>query len=211
MVRYTYPYRVCGDGMNLANLNAYIYVILIGVVAVLIVGFVWYVRNGVHAKANTEQFLKTHGLSGKSLPEMIALLEDRWDMPSQFKAHITPSHLIMSDASTKVKIKLPKDQIYIALAPYLRQMHSCYHHNFTTCRGELAEETFVVVVMNLGTGGLVMKEVVQSYRNGFIGLWLPVDQKLIIAVNHEGKSADIVIQSSKNTATCLTELRLEWK
>ncbi|MBJ4296199.1 CueP family metal-binding protein, partial [Salmonella enterica subsp. enterica serovar Typhimurium] len=54
---------------------------------------------------------------------------------------------------------------------------------------------------------IVQKEM-QSYRNGFIGVWLPRNMEGTLEVSYNGKTASHAIATSDDSQTCLTELPL---
>ncbi|EIL4350317.1 CueP family metal-binding protein, partial [Salmonella enterica] len=47
-----------------------------------------------------------------------------------------------------------------------------------------------------------------SYRNGFIGIWLPRNMEGTLEVSYNGKTASHAIATRDDSQTCLTELPL---
>ncbi|MGS8594000.1 CueP family metal-binding protein, partial [Salmonella enterica subsp. enterica serovar Infantis] len=48
----------------------------------------------------------------------------------------------------------------------------------------------------------------QSYRNGFIGVWLPRNMEGTLEVSYNGQTASHAIATRDDSQTCLTELPL---
>ncbi|WP_207233972.1 CueP family metal-binding protein, partial [Salmonella enterica] len=51
-------------------------------------------------------------------------------------------------------------------------------------------------------------DLMQSYRNGFIGVWLPRNMEGTLEVSYNGKTASHAIATKDDSQTCLTELPL---
>ena len=173
------------------------------VVVLLVVGMPLY-RN-----YQINQFLNRHGLSQMTLPEMLAQLEDRLDTESSFNARITGHQLLMADREMQVEIAVPDNMFYLSVAPYITHTHPCAIHNLVTCRGELANQSFMVSVTDLATNEIVFEGQVRAAINGFFGIWLPANIEAIISVSFDGKEASTLISTDKEADTCLTTLRLE--
>ena len=157
---------------------------------------------------NTEAFLKKYNINEKDIKDIVAILEERTDESNLFNAGITGSHLIMSDDQTEVKMELPSDLFYLSIAPYINQTHPCGIHNLVTCRGELKNQEFTVVVVNKDTNEVVFQEQVITASNGFLGVWLPKNIEGVITVSTSDLSASTSISTGENDNTCLTTLQL---
>lgn len=153
-------------------------------------------------------FLKKYNLNDKKIEEVVAILEEKTDEPAMFNAAITGTHLIMKDDRNEVKIELPSDSFYLSVAPYIDQTHPCGIHNLVSCRGELQNQVFNVVVVDKKTHEVVFDQEVESASNGFLGLWLPKNMEGIITVSASGLSSTAEISTFKGDDTCLTTLQL---
>lgn len=57
-------------------------------------------------------------------------------------------------------------------------------------------------------GAVIVQKEMQSYRNGFIGVWLPRNMEGTLEVSYNGKTASHAIATKDDSQTCLTELQL---
>lgn len=156
----------------------------------------------------TEAFLNKYHINEYEIKDVVAVLEDKLDEPYLFNAGITGTHLIMSDDKTEVKMKLPKDLFYLSIAPYVNQTHPCGIHNLVTCRGELQNQNFDVVVTDKKTGEIIFDDKVKTASNGFLGIWIPKNIEGYITVSTSDLSASTDISTYDNDNTCLTTLQL---
>ncbi len=119
--------------------------------------------------------------------------------------YITSKELIVPDGNGKeVKYKLPKDEFYLALAPYYENTHPCKDHYLTKCKGELFEEEFFVTIVDQ-KGNKVIDEMMKSTIRGFIDIWLPRNGKFDVTVVHNSKIAEHTVSTSNTSKTCITE------
>lgn len=110
----------------------------------------------------------------------------------------------------EVTVNLGPEEVYVAIAPYVRRTHPCEVHYLSSCRGELPGRRFAVEVTRLDGERVYQGEVVTLF-NGFFELWLPRGLDLVIRVQGtDGLSAEAVgILSTRSGApTCITNLRL---
>lgn len=121
-------------------------------------------------------------------------------------AWITSKELIVEGANGKeVKYDLPKDEFYLAIAPYYNETHPCKDHYLTECKSELVDEEFLVTITD-ETGKTVIDEMMKSTNRGFINLWLPRDHKYNVTVKHNTKSVTQTLSTYKNDDTCFTDI-----
>lgn len=81
------------------------------------------------------------------------------------------------------------------------------NHNLTGCQGELANEEFDVYIEDT-EGNVVVDEMMKSYSNGFIDLWLPRDQTFNVTIEHDGKQVESEISTFEDDGTCITTMQL---
>lgn len=164
------------------------------------------------APSASSEMLAEYGLDGLDAAEVIDRLDavpidERSDT---LTASVRPAELILSDAEgNEESLALPEDQFYVSVAPYLEDTHECYYHSLTTCLGELRGVDVEVSVVNEATGEVLVDETIETYDNGFVGLWLPRGIEATITIEYDGKSATSPIDtSSEDAATCLTTMQL---
>jgi len=107
----------------------------------------------------------------------------------------------------KTSVRLPADEMVVAIAPYIDQTHPCETHYMSGCQGELVDVP-VDVVARLADGTVVVDDTVRTMANGFIELWLPRDTEVSISLAARGKSVEGTIGTFADSRTCITTLQL---
>ncbi len=162
--------------------------------------------------AQTGDFLAELGLEGLDAKQAIDKLDrlPTEQRPSEFTAQVQPSQLVLTHQSGRTAwLPMPKDQYYLSAAPYVNQTHSCHFHSLTTCLGELYGEEVTVKASNAETGEMLVNKSMETFDNGFIGLWVPRGITVDLEFTYEGKTAKSTVSTAGDTnATCLTQLRL---
>src|SRR5699024_11567901 len=64
-----------------------------------------------------------------------------------------------------------------------------YNHSLTGCQGELVDADFDIQIEN-EDGEVIVDEMMNSGKNGFIDLWLPREQNYHVTVDYDGKSVE---------------------
>lgn len=123
-------------------------------------------------------------------------------------ASITPRELtVVSEDSKETTFRLPDDEFFVSIAPFVNETHPCAIHSLTTCRGEMANEEFNIYIEDVD-GKVVMDQVIKSQPNGFIDLWIPRDKDLKIKISHDGKTVESEISTFDKDNTCITTMQL---
>lgn len=160
-----------------------------------------------HAATPQNDFLARHGLAGKNTRQIVdAIDQNPQARPLPFSASITSSELKLSDGKNAYALPLA-DKFYLSVAPYQNQTHPCFNHSLSGCQGEMPDTAFDVKVTDV-KGEVVLQESVKSYANGFIGLWLPRDMQGTLNVSYQGKTVSAPVNTSRESQTCLTTLKL---
>ncbi|MFJ2471056.1 CueP family metal-binding protein [Glutamicibacter sp. NPDC087583] len=166
----------------------------------------------VVAAEDTGQFLADLGLEGLDAKAAIDRLDrlPQEQRPENFTAMVQPTQLVLADASGRTaNLPLPEGQYYLSAAPYVDQTHSCHFHSLTTCLGQLQGRQMEVKAVNAETGDVLVDQGMETFDNGFIGLWVPRGITLDLEFTYQGKSAKTTVSTAgQSSATCLTELRL---
>lgn len=161
---------------------------------------------------HTGDFLAELGLEGLDAKQAIDKLDrlPTEQRPSEFTAQVQPSQLVLTHQSGRTAgLPMPEDQFYLSAAPYVNQTHSCHFHSLTTCLGELYGEEVEVKASNAETGEVLVNKSMETFDNGFIGLWVPRGITVDLEFAYEGKTAKSTVSTAGTTnATCLTQLRL---
>jgi hypothetical protein len=162
----------------------------------------------VPADAREQAFLAQHGLADKTAPQIIDYL-DKLDKnrPLSFTASVTSAELKLGDGQSTYAYPLG-ERFYLSIAPYISTTHPCFNHSLASCRAELADKTFEVTVKD-AAGKVLREDKPRSYRNGFIGIWLPRNIGGTIEVKYNGLSASASFATKSDSQTCLTTLKLE--
>jgi len=123
-------------------------------------------------------------------------------------ASATSERLVVTGSDGKeTAYDLPKDEFFVSVAPYANATHPCAIHNLVSCRGEMANASFDVRIVN-EAGDVVLDESLRAGPNGFVDLWLPRNGTFAITVERDGKSATSAITTYPGDDTCVTTLRL---
>ena len=157
-----------------------------------------------------EALLDEYGLAGLPATQIIDQLDrlGGTDRPADLMASVRVDELLLSDDTSEVALDLPDDRFYLSIAPYVSQTHECFYHSLTTCQGELTGEDVQVKVVDGETGDVLVDEQMETFENGFIGLWLPRDIEGAIEVSSDGRTGEVPFATGDEDATCLTTLQL---
>jgi hypothetical protein len=127
---------------------------------------------------------------------------------AEVSASVTSSQLVLTDKDEKkTTYDLPKDEFFVAIAPYIETTHPCETHSLTGCQGELTNKEFDLYIED-DKGNVIMDETVKSQSNGFIDLWLPRDKTYKVNVTRDGKKAEQEISTFDGDLTCISTMQL---
>lgn len=107
----------------------------------------------------------------------------------------------------RVRLPLPPDRMYVAVAPYLTRTHPCRFHSISGCQGELAGRTVEVTVRD-EQGRRLWQRTLTTLPNGFVELWLPRGHSLRVAVRMGELQGEGSILTQPGAPTCITTIRL---
>lgn len=105
------------------------------------------------------------------------------------------------------EVKLPADQMVIAIAPYLQQTHPCKTHFMSSCTGELQNQNVQVTVKN-GNGKTIIRRAFRTHQNGFLEVWLPRNETYTVTLTAQGKTVTGTLKTFSGSDTCVTNLQL---
>lgn len=107
----------------------------------------------------------------------------------------------------KVIIPQPDNEMYIAIAPYVNETHSCETHYISGCQAELKSRSLLISANT--ENGQILAKTLQSLNNGFIEVWLPKETEITITINYNGKIAEEKISTFEGDRTCITTMQLK--
>ena len=174
-------------------------IILIGVFLVAII----FAFSAVLTQRAQAAFLEKYGLAGLDVKAIVKELDSTIDEPKELSSSINGNFLTLQNGESKVELKVPNDSFYLSFAPYENSTHPCGFHSLSGCRSELVNVTVHVLITD-SQGKVIMDEDKETMDNGFIGVWLPRNMNLNLAVTYNGKVASAPISTFAESETCLT-------
>lgn len=165
------------------------------------------------ATTTTEQDLLAEydltDLTGRELVDTLDALAVS-DRPDGLSASVRADYVLLADSHDHTaEVPLDGDEVYVSIAPYQNQTHDCYYHNATGCRSELANTEVDVTITNTAGDQVLYQDTVQTFDNGFAGLWLPRDIDGTVTVTYGDQTATSPISTSgQDVQTCITTLQL---
>lgn len=108
---------------------------------------------------------------------------------------------------TEVSIPMPEEQVFISVAPYLQRTHPCTTHYMSGCQGELVDQPIQVRAVR-PDGSVVLDEVMNTGRNGFLDLWLPRGEAFLLQVSIDGYGTQAIIGTNSGNPTCITTMQM---
>ena len=110
-------------------------------------------------------------------------------------------------SGAELQVPMPEDEMFVSVAPYVNQTHPCTTHYMSGCQGELVDVPMRVRA-TLPDGTVVLDDVIATGANGFLDLWLPRGQALVLSVSVDGYAADGFLTTTADSATCITTMQL---
>ncbi len=160
----------------------------------------------------SDSTLKDHGLAGLDAREIVDLLDamPTAERPNDLMVSIRPNELVITDvAQQETTLPMPEDQFYVSIAPYKDDTHDCYFHSLTTCAGEIQNADVHMLVTDADSGEVLLDDTRTTFDNGFVGVWLPRDIDVTVAIAYDGRSATTDLSTrSDDDATCVTTMQL---
>lgn len=108
---------------------------------------------------------------------------------------------------TEVTVPMPEDEMLVSVAPYVERTHPCTTHYLSSCQGELTDVEMQVQATR-ADGTTVLDETVRTGGNGFMDLWLPRDEALMLTFAVDGYAADGFLTTFSDSATCITTVQM---
>lgn len=165
-------------------------VIVVGVVGVLL-------YNSWQEKA----LLKKYDLEKSSAVEIVEKLGEQEF--GALNATVSRDYVTINDGEKSAKVKIPENKFFLAFAPYINQSEPCTEYNLETSIGELANQTFQVIITKSNGEVLVDQEMV-SNENGFITLWLDKELEANLLIKYNDLTAKAFVTTFKDSNTCIT-------
>lgn len=149
------------------------------------------------------------GLDAKALINKLDQLPVA-DRPKGLSASVEPNQVVLTDAKQRQQaVRMPAEETYVSVSPYLKDTHECHFHALTSCLGELRNTPIKLTVTDQTTGTVIRRESTKTFDNGFIGLWLPRNLKATVTIEYDGhRGSEKISTSEPDDATCVTTLKL---
>jgi hypothetical protein len=147
-------------------------------------------------------------LEGLSAKEALAQANSWKKSKADVESFVTPDKIHFNfNSGESVKIPLPTEEMVIALAPYRKETHPCEVHYMSGCQGELVN--FPVKVKAEGEDGTILIDTtMKTMHNGFIELWLPRGQEILLTLESRKGRTQGKITTFSDSYTCITTLQL---
>ncbi len=145
------------------------------------------------------------GLSGKQIVDKLD--QDPTARPLPLKASVRFDHVVVGNGTSETKVPIEGDEFYLSIAPYAKQTHECFYHSLATCNGEMKAAPVHVKIVD-DAGKVLVDEDATTYKNGFVGFWLPKNIKGQVTVTADGKTGTVPFGTGPEDATCLTTLQV---
>ncbi|MGA2298035.1 MAG: CueP family metal-binding protein [FCB group bacterium] len=148
-------------------------------------------------------------INGLDLKAAIALANDWHYSQPKVTSYITPKELIISfPDGRQIKKTLPDSAMFIAVAPYITNTHTCDTHYLSSCQGELTNKVFQLKASDTN-GNILYNDSISSMKNGFFELWLPRDRTITIHIVYNTMTRDELIGTFSTSNTCITTAQLK--
>lgn len=147
-------------------------------------------------------------LNGLS-PQQTLAKANQWRNVGGLQSYVTSKAIVFKFPDGQEKtVTLPKQQMVVAIAPYVNKTHPCETHFTSGCQGEMVN-TPVGVLVKDKTGKTLLNKTVKTLPNGFLELRLPRNQTYQVTLKAGGKSTTGTLTTNTNSKTCVTDLRLQ--
>ena len=148
-------------------------------------------------------------ISSLSLKEAISTAND-WKLSKpEITSYINSDEFIVKfPDGREVKKSLPDNEMYVAIAPYLNNTHTCEIHHLSSCQGEMGKKPFKVIARD-ENGQVLFDSEITSMINGFFEMWLPRDRTINFKITQDVYSADLIVKTTRNSKTCITTAQLK--
>lgn len=144
-----------------------------------------------------------------SIRNAIAIANEWKHSKPKITSFITPKELkIIFPDERKVILSLPEDEMYVAIAPYIDNTHTCSTHYLSSCQGEMYDENFELTISD-ENNHTFFEGFVKTGMNGFFELWLPRGQEFSFNLQFREMKSVFILGSFDNSNTCVTNVRLE--
>ena len=144
------------------------------------------------------------GLDGKGILTLVSAGGYDYE---EVNISVSDTELVIITEDNTISYKMPKDEFYMSVAPYITNTHTCFTHSATGCTGELISETFHLLLID-DNGNTVIDGNYESLHNGFIDLWLPRDIEGILTITYGEMSTTKNISTFTGNPTCETTMQL---
>lgn len=144
----------------------------------------------------------------KDIKEAIALANVWKFTKPKISSFITSKELkVVFPDSSEFILELPENEMYIAIAPYINETHTCAVHYLSSCQGEMKNKDFMINISDEGNQ-IIFSGKVRSLKNGFFELWLPRNGQFDIEISYQNRTASTSVDTYDDSNTCITTVKL---
>lgn len=127
--------------------------------------------------------------------------------PLSIQGSVRTDDVVFSDGEQEITVPIPGDLVYVSIAPFVDQTHTCHFHALGSCQGEMVgEEVHVKIVDHLGE--VLVDEAATTRTNGFVGYWLPQDAHGTVTITQGERTGVAAFETGDGDPTCVTTLQL---
>ncbi|GGL95204.1 hypothetical protein GCM10010840_36620 [Deinococcus aerolatus] len=157
------------------------------------------------AQSATPSAAQLRGLT----PQQALAQANQWRSAGGLQSYLTSDAVMFEfPGGKRSRVALARQQMVVAVAPYVNQTHSCKTHFMSGCQGELVNTPVRVLVRNQA-GKTVLDRRMRTLPNGFVELWLDRNQTYRVSLTSGGKAAAGTLTTHAGSDTCVTTLRLQ--
>lgn len=128
--------------------------------------------------------------------------------------HVFADHIraAFEDGSESL-VRIPEDQFYLSIAPWVNYTHPCTYHVPTGCTGELIGKEMSVTAVDTLSGEVVVGKKVVTQHDGFIDFWVPSGRSLEFTITYQDENvgqltSTEILSTHSDGRTCITTMQL---
>ena len=136
-------------------------------------------------------------------------LANAWKGAPDVTSFATSEALVVRFEKTgeQAVVPMPEDAMLVSVAPYFERTHPCETHFLSSCQGELVDVPVEVHAFR-PSGETLFVRTMSTGANGFVDLWLPRDEALVLRFRVGDAVAEGLVATYDGSATCVTAMRL---
>lgn len=144
-------------------------------------------------------------LAGKDSVQIVHDLEHLplVERPRDLSAVVQPHGVVLTQAGLDIRLQLPDEWFYVAVAPYTEEPVDCFNRSLTAGVGELRNLPLNAHVVETGSGRVLAGRERRTTDSGFVGFWLPRETSGTITLSHGELGGSVDFSTHDDGPTCL--------